>query len=76
VKDNVSTSIQYFDGLGRANQSIVLSGGGILANANEKPIDWTLNNTGPTDFYTARSASENTRVNGTTPFGTPDLLWE
>ncbi|WP_431167751.1 DUF6443 domain-containing protein, partial [Tenacibaculum halocynthiae] len=75
-KDKVSTSIQYFDGLGRAKQSIVLSGGGILANANEIPIDWTLNNTGPTDFYTAGSASENTIVNGTTPFGTTDLLWE
>ncbi|WP_408048581.1 DUF6443 domain-containing protein, partial [Tenacibaculum halocynthiae] len=75
-KDKVSTSIQYFDGLGRAKQSIVLSGGGILANANEMPIDWTLNNTA-TDFYNRNgSSAENTIVNGTTPFGTTDLLWE
>ncbi|WP_431167469.1 DUF6443 domain-containing protein [Tenacibaculum halocynthiae] len=75
-KDKVSTSIQYFDGLGRAKQSIVLSGGGVLANANEMPIDWTLNNT-TTDFYNHNgSSAQNKIVNGTTPFGTTDLLWE
>ncbi|SED96141.1 hypothetical protein SAMN04487765_0932 [Tenacibaculum sp. MAR_2010_89] len=75
-KDKVSTSIQYFDGLGRAKQSIVLQGGGVLANANEMPIDWTLNNTA-TDFYNRNgSSTENKIVNGTTPFGTTDLLWE
>ncbi|CAL2090614.1 RHS repeat-associated core domain-containing protein [Tenacibaculum sp. 190524A02b] len=75
-KDEVSTTIQYFDGLGRPKQSIALQAGGVLTNANEMPIDWTVNNTA-TDFYNRNGGSvENKIINGTTPFGSNDLLWE
>ncbi|CAL2091059.1 conserved exported protein of unknown function [Tenacibaculum sp. 190524A02b] len=75
-KDEVSTTIQYFDGLGRPKQSIAIQAGGFLTNANEMPIDWTVNSTA-TDFYNRNGGSvENKIINGTTPFGATDLLWE
>ncbi|QXP72522.1 hypothetical protein H0I31_02140 [Tenacibaculum sp. AHE15PA] len=75
-KDKVNTTIQYFDGLGRAKQSVAVQAGGVLANANELPVDWTLNNTGSTNFYNTISGDESKIVSGTTPFGATDLLWE
>ncbi|RSC92196.1 DUF6443 domain-containing protein [Tenacibaculum singaporense] len=76
-KDQVKTTIQYFDGLGRAKQSIAIQAGGVLANANEMPIDWASGNTGSTDFYNRNGTEAESRIiSGTTPFGNSDLLWE
>jgi len=69
-------SVTYFDGLGRAKQQIAIRGGGVVLN-NSANYDWTLGNTGSTSFYNRNgNTSENTIVNGTTPFGDTDLLWE
>lgn len=76
-KDSVITNINYFDGLGRAKQNIAVGAGGVLVSPNELQIDWTLNNVGSTSFFNRNgSDSENKIVNGTTPFGDTDLLWE
>lgn len=77
TKEQASKSIQYFDGLGRMKQSIVVEGGGIVRKKNDAQYDWTMNNMGSTDFYNQNgSTSENSIINGTTPFGDTDLLWE
>ncbi len=75
-KDQVMTNVQYFDGLGRLKQTVAVNAGGNVVSDNAIPIDWTLGNTGPTDFFTAGSESENRIINGSTPFGGTDLLWE
>ncbi|WP_165915662.1 DUF6443 domain-containing protein [Tenacibaculum skagerrakense] len=75
-KDEVMTSVQYFDGLGRLKQTVAVNAGGNTISNNTIPIDWTLGNTGPTDFFTAGTAAENRIINGSTPFGGTDLLWE
>ncbi|WP_165915745.1 DUF6443 domain-containing protein [Tenacibaculum skagerrakense] len=75
-KDEVMTSVQYFDGLGRLKQSVAVNAGGNTVSNNAIPIDWTENATA-TDFYNRNGASdENKIVSGTTPFGSTDLLWE
>jgi RHS repeat-associated protein len=76
-KDSVSITIQYLDGLGRLKQSVAVQAGGELTYKNNLLYDWTLNNSGSTPFYNQEGLnSENTIVNGTTPFGDTDLLWE
>ncbi|WP_442267055.1 DUF6443 domain-containing protein [Tenacibaculum sp. ZS6-P6] len=75
-KNKVMTNIQYFDGLGRLKQSIGLEAGGNTISSNAIPLDWTSGNTGPTNFYTAGTTSENRIISGATPFGGTDLLWE
>jgi RHS repeat-associated protein len=75
-KDQVMTNVQYFDGLGRLKQTVAVNAGGNVVSDNAIPIDWTLGNTGPTDFFTAGSTAENRIINGSTPFGGTDLLWE
>ncbi|MDT7831248.1 DUF6443 domain-containing protein [Flavobacteriaceae bacterium S356] len=76
-KDSVATSITYFDGLGRPIQSIAVQAGGMLTHRNGLLYDWSLGNTGSTPFYNQNGdTSENQIVNGTTPFGDTDLLWE
>ncbi|AUC16625.1 hypothetical protein BTO06_16375 [Tenacibaculum sp. SZ-18] len=75
-KDEVMTSVQYFDGLGRLKQTVGVNAGGNTVSENTIPIDWTLNATA-TDFFNRNGAStENKIVSGTTPFGGTDLLWE
>lgn len=75
-KDEVMTNVQYFDGLGRLKQTVAVSAGGNVVSDNVLPIDWTIGNTGPTDFFTSGSETGNRIVNGSTPFGGTDLLWE
>lgn len=75
-KDEVMTSVQYFDGLGRLKQTVGVNAGGNTVSENTIPIDWTVNAT-TTDFYNRNGGSdENKIVSGTTPFGGTDLLWE
>ena len=76
-KDSVSITIQYLDELGRLKQSVAVQAGGELTYKNNLLYDWTLNNSGSTPFYNQEGLnSENTIINGTTPFGDTDLLWE
>ncbi len=76
-RDSVTTSITYFDGLGRPIQSVAVQAGGSLMHRNGLLYDWSLGNTGSTPFYTQEGTNdENSIVNGTTPFGHTDLLWE
>ncbi|CAL2085513.1 DUF6443 domain-containing protein [Tenacibaculum sp. 190524A05c] len=76
-KDEVSTSVQYFDGLGRLKQTVAVNAGGNTISDNALPIDWTAGNVGSTDFYTRNgNDSENKIVSSTTPFGGTDLVWE
>ena len=75
-KDQVSTSVQYFDELGRLKQTVAVNAGGNTISDNAIPIDWTVNATA-TNFFNRNGAStENKIVSGTTPFGGTDLLWE
>ena len=75
--DSTTTAIQYFDGLGRAKQSVLVKGGKAGYGNNQLPYDWTLGNTGSTSFFNKEGTdAENNIVNGTTPFGDTDLLWE
>jgi len=70
-------NVTYFDGLGRPKQSVAVDAGGGLTDKNALLYDWTLGNAGSTSFYTQEGTdAENTIVNGTTPFGNTDLLWE
>ena len=73
----VSTSIQYIDGLGRPKQTVIVKGGaGNYAN-NNLPYDWSVGTPTNSGFYNLNgSSTENQIVNGTTPFGDTDLLWE
>ena len=75
-KDEVMTSVQYFDGLGRLKQTVAVNAGGNAVSNNAIPIDWSENAT-TTDFYNRNGTeNENKIVSGTTPFGGTDLLWE
>ncbi|WP_083629445.1 DUF6443 domain-containing protein [Tenacibaculum agarivorans] len=75
-KDQVMTTVQYFDGLGRLKQTIGVEAGGNIVSNNSVPIDWSINATA-TNFYNRNgSSTENKIINGTTPFGETDLLWE
>ena len=73
----IMTSIQYFDDLGRAKQSVLVKGGAGGYGNNIVKYDWTLGTPTNAGFYNLNGASsENQIINGTTPFGDTDLLWE
>ncbi len=75
-KEEVSTGIQYYDGLGRLKQSIAVTAGGNTISQNQVPIDWSLNNTGSTNFYNKNGTdAENKIINSATPFGGTGLVW-
>ncbi|MFD2565926.1 RHS repeat domain-containing protein [Pseudotenacibaculum haliotis] len=75
--DTVNTAIQYMDGLGRAKQSVLVKGGSGSYGNNHLPYDWSLGTPTNAGFYNLEgSSTENEIVNGTTPFGDTDLLWE
>ncbi len=75
--DTVNTAIQYLDGLGRAKQSVLVKGGSGGYGNNHLPYDWSLGTPTNAGFYNLEgSSTENEIVNGTTPFGDTDLLWE
>ena len=77
--DEVTTAIQYVDGLGRPKQSVLVKAGG-NGNSygnNELRYDWSLGTPSNSGFYNLNgSSAESQIVSGTTPFGTTDLLWE
>ncbi len=75
-KDEVMTSVQYFDGLGRLKQTVAVHAGGNTISNNAIPIDWTANATATNFFNRNGGSDENKIVSGTTPFGGTDLLWE
>ena len=75
-KDKVLSTIQYFDGLGRLKQTVGIEAGGKTVSKNVIPIDWTLNNTATAFYNRNGAASENKVINGTTPLGNTNLLWQ
>ena len=70
-------SVNYFDGLGRAKQSIAVRAGGQQQNTNifDWTNDWTVG-TGSTGLFnmTGRTV-DNKREFGTNPFGEQSLVW-
>ncbi|MBL4605149.1 MAG: hypothetical protein JKY02_05680, partial [Flavobacteriaceae bacterium] len=75
--DSIVTAIQYFDGLGRAKQSVLIKGGTNTYGNNEIPYDWSAGAPTNSGFYNLNgSSSENQIITGTTPFGDTDLVWE
>ncbi len=76
LPDDKMEAVQYYDGFGRIKQAIAIRAGGSVTTQNKIVNDWTLNATA-TPFYNRNGATaENKIINGTTPFGTNDLLWE
>ena len=76
-KEKIMTTVQYFDGLGRLKQTVGVEAGGNTISNNNIPIDWTNGNNGSTNFFNKNGAeAENRIIQGTTPFGGTDLLWE
>jgi RHS repeat-associated protein len=74
--DSIATAIQYFDGIGRIKQSVMVKAGSGYGN-NTVPYDWSVGNASQSSFYTIYgSGAENQIISGTTPFGHTDLLWE
>ncbi|MDC8006367.1 DUF6443 domain-containing protein [Aureisphaera galaxeae] len=72
-------NINYFDGLGRPEQNIVLrvSGNeGSASQANALVNDWELGSFTTPFYQRIGQDSENNILMGTTPFNTNDLLWE
>jgi RHS repeat-associated protein len=73
----VTSSIQYFDELGRAKQSVLVKGGSGSFGNNNFPYDWNAGTPTNSGFFNLNGSSgENQIVSGTTPFGDTDLLWE
>jgi RHS repeat-associated protein len=73
----VNKTIQYFDGLGRATQSVIVKGGSLKYGNNDLPYDWTAGAPTNSGFYNLNaSVGENQIVSGLTPFGDTDLLWQ
>ncbi len=73
----VSTTLQYVDGLGRRKQTILVDGGNGDVGNNQLFYDWSLGSPTNAGFYNLNgTSSENQIVQGTTPFGDLDLLWE
>jgi len=71
-------SVNYFDGLGRAKQSIAMRAGGQKQETNilDWTNDWTVG-VGGTPFFNRNGAVfENERVFGNNPFGEQSLLWK
>ncbi len=72
------TNINYFDGLGRPSQSIAVRAGGTntASSVNHILYDWESGLSTTPAFRGIGQPSENLIVNGTTPFGDQDLLWQ
>ena len=70
-------SVNYFDGLGRAKQSVAVRAGGQQQNTNI--LDWTDDwavGTGATPLFNLNGqSSDNQRIFDTNPFGEESLLW-
>ena len=70
-------SVNYFDGLGRAKQSVAVRAGGQEQNTNilDWTDDWTVG-TGATPLFNLNGqSSDNQRIFDTNPFGEESLLW-
>ncbi|WP_299897696.1 DUF6443 domain-containing protein [uncultured Aquimarina sp.] len=70
-------SVNYFDGLGRAKQSIAVRAGGQQQNTNilDWTDDWTVG-TGTTPLFNINGqSSDNQRIFDTNPFGEESLVW-
>ena len=70
--------VTYFDGLGRAIQSVGIRAGGNKRDNNL--IDWKNNwalGSGSAPFYSQNGSTiENERIMGTDPYGDTSMLWE
>ena len=70
-------SVNYFDGLGRAKQSVAVRAGGQQQNTNI--LDWTNDwavGTGATPLFNLNGqSSDNQRIFDTNPFGEESLVW-
>ena len=70
-------SVNYFDGLGRAKQSVAVRAGGQQQNTNI--LDWTddwKTGSGSTPLFNMTGRTiDNKREFGTNPFGEQSLLW-
>ncbi|MGY3792179.1 DUF6443 domain-containing protein [Aquimarina sp. 433] len=70
-------SVNYFDGLGRAKQTIAVRAGGQQQNTNilDWTDDWTVG-TGTTPLFNINGqSSDNQRIFDTNPFGEESLVW-
>ena len=71
-------SITYFDGLGRAKQSIGIRAGGnkLKNNILDWETFWTLGSGSASQFGQNGSTSENKRINDIDPHGNTSIIWE
>lgn len=75
--DKKISNITYYDGLGRAKQSIAIGASPILSyGTNQLQVDWSVGS-GSTPFFEQNGqTTENSRETGTDPKGGQSLLWK
>ncbi|RED26132.1 RHS repeat-associated protein [Flavobacterium cutihirudinis] len=76
-KIDIQRSINYFDGLGRPKQTVVINGGSNKLDNNllDWKNNWTLGSGSVPFFNVNGGAVENVRIDGVNPFGKTDRLW-
>ncbi len=81
IERNKIETVNYFDGMGRAKQSVAVRAAGQEQNTNlldwtsDWTSDWTIGRGATALFYLNGESVDNQRLMGANPFGEQSLLW-